>query len=202
MGVREVCRAMGHPSYEASVTALLRSFQEKFLATVPAAQRAHTDLEKPAFVTAAFLYCAARNGIFLRAGVVLQRVELQRSDLQHAISLVAQTLALPASPFDRALWKAAVAAKRLPQPINVRNNTSSTNATSSSSSSTKTGDEATEDGAAKKDKEEEGTAKDEAPVSWKESVLQELEARRQRDAAEAAGHEPRRKKMRQTTLLF
>ena len=140
-------------------------------------------------MTAAFLYCAARNGIFLKANVVLQRVELQRSDLQHAITLVAQTLALPASPYDRALWKTAAAsaavAKRTTTPqqtINIRNDTC----------------------VQKKQQEEkpEEEKKKEAPVSWKESVLQELEARRQREAAESAEHEPRRKKMRQTTLLF
>lgn len=140
-------------------------------------------------MTAAFLYCAARNGIFLKANVVLQRVELQRSDLQHAITLVAQTLALPASPYDRALWKTAAAsaavAKRTTTPqqtINIRSDTS----------------------VQKKEQEEkpEEEKKKEAPVSWKESVLQELEARRQREAAESAEHEPRRKKMRQTTLLF
>ena len=145
-------------------------------------------------MTAAFLYCAARNGIFLKANVVLQRVELQRSDLQHAITLVAQTLALPASPYDRALWKTAAAsaavAKRTTTPqqtINIRSDTC----------------------VQKKEQEEkqqeekpEEEKKKEAPVSWKESVLQELEARRQREAAESAEHEPRRKKMRQTTLLF
>lgn len=139
-------------------------------------------------MTAAFLYCAARNGIFLKANVVLQRVELQRSDLQHAITLVAQTLALPASPYDRALWKTAAAsaavAKRTTTPqqtINIRSDTS----------------------VQKKQQEEKPEEeKKETPVSWKESVLQELEARRQREAAESAEHEPRRKKMRQTTLLF
>lgn len=195
MGVGEVCRAMGHPSYEGAVGTLLGRFREKFLATVPAAQRAHTDLEKPAFVTAAFLFCAARNGIFLKAGVVLQRVEVQRSDLQHAIALVAQTLALPASPFDRALWKTAAAAKRPPQPINVRSSSSSASASAKPADAAQEQTDKTGDGDEKKAQP--------AQASWKESVLQELEARRQRDAAAAAaGHEPQRKKMRQTTLLF
>lgn len=194
MGVGEVCRAMGHPSYEGAVGTLLGRFREKFLATVPAAQRAHTDLEKPAFVTAAFLFCAARNGIFLKAGVVLQRVEVQRSDLQHAIALVAQTLALPASPFDRALWKTAAAAKRPPQPINVRSSSASASAKPADAAQEQT-DKTGDDGDEKKAQP--------AQASWKDSVLQELEARRQRDAAAAAaGHEPQRKKMRQTTLLF
>ena len=172
---------------------------------VPEVQRPHTNVERPEFITAAFLYCAARYGHFLKLSEVLKRTELQRSQLQNAIGIFANTLVLPASPFDKAQWAAQ---KKPPPPLKVTG-TAAPTVLSVASKDAKDEKESTKAPEPSSDAATTTapTAATEAPaspaMSWRDAVLQEFEAKRKENEQQvASGLQPKRKKLRQTTLLF
>ena len=170
---------------------------------VPEVQRPHTNVERPEFITAAFLFCAARYGHFLKMSQVLKRTELQRSQLQNAIGIFADTLVLPASPFDKAQWTAQ---KKPPPPLKVTPTSGvPTQTASTPESSNKDAKDEKEPAESPKSSEPSETpASSTTPaLSWRDSVLQEFEAKRKENEQKtAAGFQPKRKKLRQTTLLF
>ena len=198
------------------------------MAKVPEAQRKTTDLERPAFVAAAFLFCAAQRGIFLKRGVVQQRVEVPQAELRNAIHSVAQTLGFPESPFDRAQWRPSAGKRQTPAaaaikiaapsakstagarteatpaataPTEVAGKESEASVSPSAPSAADKEEHAGVGGKSeKRAREEDKSAKESEDDRelWKKSVLKAMEDE-QKAALEA---QPKRKRMRQSTFLF
>ena len=191
------------------------------MATVPEAQKPHTNVERLGFITAVFLFTVARKGVFMKANVVLQRIELQRTELNNAIAIVSRTMSLPSTPFDKSLWKSYPTAKPPPpiKPLTPSPSSSSSASTSSFSASTSSDSNIPETSKSSSEKPPDDDSTVTPTVSWRETVIQEFEAKRKQQEQQSSTSststtttttstskgsdlQPKRKKLRQTTLLF
>ncbi|KAG2430133.1 hypothetical protein HXX76_010232 [Chlamydomonas incerta] len=89
LDLRELVTIFGCVQLQSAVEQLLRAYKARFLASLPAEERARADLTRPAFLAAAFLLAAKKRKAKVDRAALTTKMGLTRGELDGALKDVA-----------------------------------------------------------------------------------------------------------------